>query len=397
MDDGRKRLIILVAAGGMLVGGIILWFLSHMNDGSNGTVDISHGSGEEWYINYNPRNGDGNGGYGNGSLDGGDGNGGYGNGSLDGGNGNGGYGNGSLDGGNGNGGYGNGSLDGGNGNGGYGNGSLNGGSGYGGYGNGSLYGGDGTGGYGGKDGENGSGGSGTGDINSDYESMQPGIFGDERWDNYVTGLFGRISPDYAVDTLDVLRDEGVTLFIRATELCGDGGNETYAGLKDDVARQRWNNISGDIHAARYLWQLDEIILWYTLQGANWKDTTEYNDFMAYLADNETDNDKRESNLKDGSFYHIITDLQNRIAGKALGYTWNEAMERVLLTAGDPLAEVVVRQEDYIPQSNTEGAGSAASATAGDSRETVNDAADMVNMIVIDGPVNDNSLIVVPSN
>ena len=425
MDDGRKRLIIIAAAGCMLVGGIILWFLGQMKDGETGTVDLSPGSGDAWNIYYNLQDGDPDGGYGNGNLNGGNGDGGYGNGSLNGGNWNGGYGgnggsgsgnghvtdgnadggygNGSLNGGSGDGGYGNGSLYGGDGSGGYGNGSLNGGGGSGGYGNGSLYGGDADGGFGGRDGENGSGSAGTGDISSNYGSMQNGIFGDERWDIYVTGLFSRISPDYAVDTLDVLRDQGVTLFIRATELCGDKGTETYADLVDDVQRQRWNNISGDIHAARYLWQLDEIILWYTLQGANWKDTTEYNDFMAYLAKNITDNAKREEKLKEGSFYHIITDLQGKMAGKALGYTWDEAMARVLLTAGDPLAEVVVKQEDYIPQNSTSdtagnstGTGSTASDTTGNTAETSN-AADMVNMIVIDGPVNDSSLIIVPSN
>ena len=432
MDDGRKRLIIIAAAGCMLVGGIILWFLGQMRDGETGTVDLSPGSGDAWNIYYNLQDGDPDGGYGNGNLNGGNGDGGYGNGNLNGGNGDGGYGNGNLNGGNGNGsygngnlndgngdggygngslyggdgngGYGNGSLYGGDSNGGYGNGSLNGGNGYGGYGNGSLYGGNADSGFGGRDGENGSGGAVTGDINSDYGSMQNGIFGDERWDIYVNGLFSRISPDYAVDTLEVLRDQGVTLFIRATELCGDKGTETYADLVNDVQRQRWNNISGDIHAARYLWQLDEIILWYTLQGANWKDTTEYNDFMTYLAMNITDNAKREKSLKEGSFYHIITDLQGKMAGKALGYTWDEAMARVLLTAGDPLAEVVVKQEDYIPQENTYDTadnsavtGSVASDKAGDAGETTDDAADMVNMIVIDGPVNDSSLIIVPSN
>ena len=71
MDDGRKKLIIIAAAGCMLVGGIILWFLGQMRDGETGTVDLSPGSGDAWNIYYNLRDGDPDGGYGNGNLNGG--------------------------------------------------------------------------------------------------------------------------------------------------------------------------------------------------------------------------------------------------------------------------------------------------------------------------------------
>ncbi|MBR3575490.1 MAG: hypothetical protein IKN97_10025 [Lachnospiraceae bacterium] len=375
MDDGNKRLLILAAVGCMFVGGIILWFLSQMNDGENGVANVSYGSGDGWDIYYNPGSGSGDGGYGNGSLGGGSGDGGYGNGSLGGGSGDGGYGNGSLGGGSGDGGYGNGSLGGGSGDGGYGNGSIGGGSGDGGYGGSDRWNGGGNGGYGGRDGEAAGGGSGSEDItSSEFQQAENGIFGDERWDNYVSDLFVRISPDYAVDTLEVLRSEGVELFIRAAELCGSTGKETYAGLEDDVARQRWNDISEDVHTARYLWQLDEIILWYTLKGANWKDTREYADFQAYMEKNITDYTKRQEALVNGSFYHIITDLRARMAGKALGCSWDEAMDRVLLTAGDPLAEVVVRQEDYVP-SDGSAAGNNGTAYA------ESDNGGMVSMIV----------------
>ena len=62
----------------------------------------------------------------------------------------------------------------------------------------------------------------------------------------------------------------------------------------------------------------------------------------------SDNEARVSSLKAGSFYHIITDLQNRLPSKGLGYTWEDAMGRVLLTAGDPLSESMISPEDYVP-------------------------------------------------
>ncbi|MCR4937048.1 MAG: hypothetical protein K5987_02665 [Lachnospiraceae bacterium] len=289
-DEGRKRIVVLVFVAGVIIGGIILWFILKSKELDYMPSGWSDARGDDWsrHDKWNG-NGDGDG-----------------------------------------------------------------------YGNGVSYNGNGDDGYGKGDGYNGNGDSGYGNgdksdantegivsINdSDYNS-EVGLFGDNRWEEYVNDLFGRISPDYSVDALNVLSDEGVELFIRAADLCGTEGNISYKDL-DSAGKKRWDEIAEKVHKAKYRYELDELVLTYTLNSGKWKSSVEYNDFQDFLNANYTDRDVREAKLRSGRFYHIITDLDAGMAAKAIGYTWDEAMERVLLTAGDPLAEVMVKQEDYVP-------------------------------------------------
>lgn len=167
-------------------------------------------------------------------------------------------------------------------------------------------------------------------------------FGDDRWNEYLASLFKEVSPDYSVDAFTVLQNEGMELFFRMSEIFGSKP-VTRAGLA--AAQQaEWDTITEEVGKAAYRWQLEEIIVKYMVERAEYKQSYQ----QAYLTFSNgiyADDDARKASLMRSPCYKIIADLQSRMENKALGYTWNEGLGVVLRDAGNPMAEVAVAQDD----------------------------------------------------
>ncbi|MCR5127087.1 MAG: hypothetical protein K6B69_03195 [Lachnospiraceae bacterium] len=166
--------------------------------------------------------------------------------------------------------------------------------------------------------------------------------GDDRWENYLSDLFVRISPDYSVDALNVLDMEGQELFMRMSGMFEK--NAVTRQELDRLSQEKWDSIVKEIHTARYRWQLEEIMIKYLVEKADYKQTywTSYEQIAngIYASD-----EAHKIALQKASCYHIIADLQAEMGSRGLGYSWNEALATVLRDSGDPMAEVVKAADD----------------------------------------------------
>ena len=166
--------------------------------------------------------------------------------------------------------------------------------------------------------------------------------GDDRWENYLSDLFVRISPDYSVDALNVLDMEGQELFMRMSGMFGN--NAVTRQELDRLSQEKWDSIAKEIHTARYRWQLEEIMIKYLVEKADYKQTywTSYEQIAngIYASD-----EAHKIALQKASCYRIIADLQAKMGSRGLGYSWNEALATVLRDSGDPMAEVVKAADD----------------------------------------------------
>ena len=162
-------------------------------------------------------------------------------------------------------------------------------------------------------------------------------FGDERWSLYLNDLFTRVSPDYSVDALNALNEEGMQMFMYMSEIISDKKKE-YRYLENDE-KTVWDEVAGDVSKAQYRWQLEEIILKYLATKGENRLIYEasYQDFIEGTY--ATDDDRKMAMYK-SQCYMLVVELQKKWPGKAQGYSWNEALGIVLRNSGSPGAEVV---------------------------------------------------------
>ena len=174
------------------------------------------------------------------------------------------------------------------------------------------------------------------------------LFGDDRWNAYLAELFKRVSPDYSVDALNVLSEEGIELFMQVSEMFGTE-KVTRSSLSTDPVIQkemeeRWDKIAAEVAEAKYRYQLEEIIIKYGVERAENRKYAQ--DYQQFAEGSYADDDARSMALMHSNCYMMVADLQSRMSKKALGMTWNEALDKVLRNAGSPMAEVASAKDNY---------------------------------------------------
>ncbi len=146
------------------------------------------------------------------------------------------------------------------------------------------------------------------------------------WDEYLEGLFKRISPDYGKDVFAKMTEDGKKLFCQVSEI-----GENSPDMKD---------ILEELKNCTENWQVEEIIVKYQLRTALYHDSPYQTAWRKYYEDHEYNGlEKKEAFLK-GSFYNVITQLKARMPSKGLGMTWDKAISTILRDLGNTVVEQV---------------------------------------------------------
>ena len=167
-------------------------------------------------------------------------------------------------------------------------------------------------------------------------------FGDERWSLYLNDLFTRVSPDYSVDALNALNEEGMQMFMYMSEIISDRKKE-YRYLGNDE-KAVWDEVAEDVSKAQYRWQLEEIILKYMATKGDNRLIYEAS-YQEFIKGTYATEDDRKMAMYKSQCYKLVAELQEKWPGKAQGYSWNEALGIVLRNSGSPGAEVVSAADD----------------------------------------------------
>lgn len=167
-------------------------------------------------------------------------------------------------------------------------------------------------------------------------------FGDDRWDRYLNDLFTRVSPDYSVDPLNTLNEEGMQLFMYMSEIIGSSRKE-YRYLTTDE-KAVWDQVAEDVSQAKYRWQLEEILLKYMATKGTNRQKYEAS-YLEFVKGTYASDDERKMAMYHSECYRMVAEFQKKWPNKATGYSWNEALGVVLRNSGSPMAEVVSAQDD----------------------------------------------------
>lgn len=176
-----------------------------------------------------------------------------------------------------------------------------------------------------------------GDIKSAYEERNDVLpmsgfsendVQENSWDTFMNNLFVRISPDYGQDAVSKMKDSGYELFYTIS-LLPKGDKDT------DILPWGKTELYADIAACRYDWQLEEVIVKYTLKTAAYHDNDTFQRaWMEYRSGSYDDLDAQEAAFKRSPCYGIIAGLKDKALQSGLGTDWENAVEDVLRKAGN---------------------------------------------------------------
>lgn len=148
------------------------------------------------------------------------------------------------------------------------------------------------------------------------------------WEAYLNELFKQISPDYGQDIFAQMTESGYVEFYEISGL--------PQKTSDDIPLP-WGEtaIGADLAKCRYNWQVEEVIVKYTLMTAAYHDHDLYQEAWRTYTEAFYDTpEAQQTAFKSLPCYGIIQNLRQRSSSLGLGKTWDEAVGDVLRKTGN---------------------------------------------------------------